>query len=375
MILSKLFSPFQLKNLELANRVVIPPMSQYSVGTDGLIGAWHQQHVGRMALSGAGLVIMEAHGVEAEGRISAHDLGMWNDDQAALLKSLLGTVREYSSTPIGIQLNHAGRKAGTNPPWVDAGHSMTDEQGGWPTVAPSAIPYKPGWRVPGILDEAGMARITQAFVDAALRAYAADVDFVELHAANGYLLSQFLSPLSNQRTDDFGGTPENRMRFPLQVARALRDAWPQDRPLGVRFNGSEFAPEGLALEEAVAFSSALHAIGYDYLHVSGGYNIYDQQAPAEQPGYMVNLAGAVKSANPDAVVIAVGLIYEGPQAEAIVQSGKTDLVAVGRGFLDDANWAIHAAIALGDKAPGPSPYDRFGPLGWPTHKVHAAAAD
>lgn len=365
--MSKLFTPYQLKELALANRVVIPPMSQYSVGSDGLLGAWHQQHVGRMMISGAGLVIMEAHGVEAMGRISGHDLGMWSDEQAERLQDLLATVRSYSSTPIGIQLNHAGRKAGTNPPWIEGGRSMTDEEGGWPTVAPSAIAYKPGWRVPEVLDEAGMQRITQAFVDAALRAYRAGVDFVELHAANGYLLSQFLSPLSNLRSDAYGGSAKNRMRFPLQVAQALRDAWPQDRPLGVRFNGSEFAPGGLELEEAVAFASALHAMGYDYLHVSGGYNIYDQQAPAGQPGYMVELAGAVKAANPDATVIAVGLIYEGAQAEAVVQSGKADLVAVGRGFLDDANWAIHAAIALGEKAPWPSPYDRFGPLGWPTH--------
>lgn len=365
--MSHLFAPYTLKGLPLANRIVVPPMSQYSAKADGLVQPWHAQHIGRLAISGAGMVIVEANAATEDGRITAHCLGLWNDTQAQAMARLLADVRTYSATPIGVQLNHAGRKAGTNPPWIDAGHSLTDDQGGWPTVAPSPIPYKPGWRVPRQIEEADMQRIIQGFVNAAKLAYKAGFDFVELHAANGYLLNQFLSPLSNQRTDVYGGSAENRRRFPLQVAKALREAWPTDRPLGVRFNGTDFAEGGLSVTEVVEFAQALHGLGYDYLHVSGGYNIYNQQAPADQPGYMVPYAAAVKGALPGACVIAVGLLYQPEKADAVVASGDADLVAIGRAILDDANWPIHAAIALGDIAPWPRPYDRFGPQGWPTH--------
>lgn len=370
--MSTLFTPLTVGPLTLANRIVVPPMSQYSAAHDGIATPWHAQHIGGLAISGAGLVICEANGVTLDGRITPHCLGLWNDEQAQALKKLLADIRTYSATPIGVQLNHAGRKAGTNPPWRNQGASLADEEGGWPTVAPSAIPYKPGWRVPEELDEAGMTRIIDGFVAAASRALAAGVDFVELHAANGYLLNQFLSPLSNQRKDEYGGSPENRMRFPLRVAKALRDAWPKTHLLGVRFNGGEFAEGGLGLEEVVQFARELHTLGYDYLHVSGGYNIYNQTPPADKPGYMVPFAAAVKEALPDAVVITVGLIYEAQQAEEILQEGRADLVAIGRGMLDDPNWPIHAAIALGETPPWPKPYDRFGPLGWPTHQTQEA---
>ncbi|BDH47086.1 oxidoreductase [Salmonella enterica subsp. enterica serovar Choleraesuis] len=370
--MTQLFSPLRLGPLTLANRIVVPPMSQYSAQNDGLVTPWHAQHIGRLAISGAGMVIVEANGVSPDGRITPHCLGLWNDDQRDAARALLTDLRSYSQTPVGVQLNHAGRKAGTNPPWQNGGQTLTDRQGGWPTIAPSAMAWKPGWRIPQELDEEGMARIVDDFVAAARRAWEAGYDFAELHAANGYLLSQFLSPLSNQRTDQYGGTPENRMRFPLRVARALREAWPQDRPLGVRFNGGEFAPGGLALDEAVAFARELHALGYDYLHVSGGYNIYNQQPPADQPGYMVPFAESVKRALPDAVVITVGLIYQPQLAEKILKQGSADLIAVGRAMLDDPNWPIHAAIALGENAPWPQPYNRFGAAGWPTHQTQEA---
>ncbi|KJM66006.1 oxidoreductase [Pluralibacter gergoviae] len=366
--MTTLFSPQQLGPLTLANRIVVPPMSQYSAGFDGIVTPWHAQHIGRLAISGAGMVIVEANGVAPEGRITPHCLGLWNDDQRDAARALLTDLRSYSRTPVGVQLNHAGRKAGTNPPWRDGGKSLENEEGGWPTVAPSAIAWKPGWRIPEEITEAQMAKVVDDFVAAGRRAREAGYDFAELHAANGYLLSQFLSPLSNRRTDRYGGSAENRMRFPLQVARALRESWPRDRPLGVRFNGGEFAEGGLALEEAVAFARELHALGYDYLHLSGGYNIYNQQPPADRPGYMVPFAAAVKEALPDAVVITVGLIYQPQLASEIVASGKADLVAVGRGILDDPNWPIHAAIALGETPPWPRPYDRFGAQGWPTHR-------
>ena len=365
--MSILFKPYDLSMLGLVNRVVVPPMSQYSSDRSGTVRPWHKQHIGRLAISGAGMVIVEANAIAADGRITPQCLGLYTDEQQAAMTALLGEVRTYSATPIGVQLNHAGRKAGTNPPWRQSGASLTDEEGGWPTIAPSAIPYKPGWRTPSLLTEDGMTQIVDQFVAASKRAYNIGFDFVELHAANGYLLNQFLSPLSNTRTDSYGGSAKNRMRFPIRVAQALRAAWPNDRPLGIRFNGSDFSDNGLALEECVAFSRELVAIGFDYLSVSGGYNIYDQTPPSDVPGYMVPFAAAVKHANPTTTVITVGLIHEAQHAEGVLQSGAADLIAVGRAVLDDANWPIHAAIALGEQAPWPLPYDRFGPAGWPTH--------
>jgi 2,4-dienoyl-CoA reductase-like NADH-dependent reductase (Old Yellow Enzyme family) len=370
--MSLLFSPLKVGPLTLKNRIVVPPMSQYSAGSDGVVAPWHAQHIGSLAISGASMVISEALGVTPDGRITPHCLGLWNDTQARALQKLLTDIRTYSDTPIGVQLNHAGRKASTNPPWIEHGAPLGSEQGGWRTVAPSAVPWRPGWPVPEALDEPGMDRILQAFISAARRALEAGVDFAELLAANGYLLSQFLSPLSNQRRDDYGGSPENRMRFPLRVAQALREIWPASLPLGVRFNGGEFADGGLELAEAVQYARELHRLGYDYLSVSGGYNVYNETPPAGQQGYMVPFAAAVKAALPDAIVITVGMIYEVKQADAILQERKADLIAVGRAILDDPHWPIHAAIAMGEKASWPKPYDRFGPRGWPGHKPQEA---
>lgn len=370
--MSLLFSPLKVGPLTLKNRIVVPPMAQYCAASDGMVAPWHAQHLGGLAISGAAMVISEAVGVTPDGRITPHCLGLWNDAQARALQKLLTDIRTYSDTPIGIQLNHAGRKAGSNPPWVDSGASLSDEQGGWSTVAPSAIAWRSGWRVPQALDEPEMERIVQGFVSAARRALEAGADFAELLAANGYLLSQFLSPLSNQRTDDYGGSPENRMRFPLRVAQALRNVWPHSRPLGVRFNGGEFADGGLELAEAVQFARELHQMGYDYLSVSGGYNVYSETPPDEHQGYLVPFAAAVKAALPEAVVIAVGMIYQPEWAEEALQQRRADLIAVGRGMLDDPRWPIHAAIAMGERPEWPKPYDRFGPRGWPGHQRQGA---
>ena len=367
--MSQLFTPRAVGPLTLRNRIVIAPMCQYSA-IDGVPQPWHVQHLGRLAVSGAGLVIVEATGVEAAGRISPVDTGLWNDDQETAFAALISGIRTYSDTPIGIQLGHAGRKASTTPPWI-GNRSVTAEEGGWTTFAPSALPFRDDWHTPVELDEAGLQRIIDAFVAAAGRALRAGFDLVELHAAHGYLLSEFLSPVANQRTDQYGGSPENRMRFPLRVAQALRDAWPRDKALGVRFNGSDWVEDGITIEEVQAFARALHDMGYDYLHVSTGGNVARAHIPGGEPGYQLPFAEAVKAAVPEANVIAVGMIYEPAQAEAIIAEGKADFVGIARAVLDDPNWPHHAATALGQPEGLPNQYARATRTTWPAYdRIH-----
>lgn len=361
--MSQLFTPRSLGPLTLKNRIVIAPMCQYSA-IDGVAQPWHVQHIGRLALSGAGLVIVEATGVEAAGRITPDDLGLWNDAQAAVLAEILRGVRTYSDTPIGIQLGHAGRKASTSAPWK-GGRALSSDEGAWTTCAPSALPFRDDWHTPTEMTEADMDRVVAAFEDAARRADRAGFDLVELHAAHGYLLSEFLSPVSNQRTDAYGGSAEGRARFPLRVARALRDAWPKTKALGVRFNGSDWVAGGVALDEVIAFGRAVHEMGYDYLHLTSGGNVARAEIPGAEPGYQVRFAEAVKQAVPDATVMAVGMIVEPHQAEEIVASGQADLIAVARAVLDDANWGHHAAVALGHGEGLPPQYERAGKAHWP----------
>lgn len=361
--MSHLFSSRAIGPLTLRNRIVVAPMCQYSA-IDGVPQPWHAQHLGRLAISGAGLVIVEATGVEAEGRITPGDTGLWNDAQAQAFAALLKDIRTYSDTPIGIQLAHAGRKASTAAPW-DGGQALPADQGAWTTSAPSAIPFREEWHTPVALDEAGMQRVIDAFVAAAGRALRAGFDLIELHAAHGYLLSEFLSPISNHRTDVYGGSNENRMRFPLRVAQALRDAWPRDKALGVRFNGSDWVDGGLTIEDVQAFARALHAIGYDYLHVSSGGNVARAPIPGKDAGYQLPFAEAVKAAAPDANVVAVGMIYDPAQAEAVIADGKADFVGIARAVLDDPHWPHHAAVALGVKEGLPKQYLGAGATVWP----------
>ncbi|RZJ30908.1 MAG: oxidoreductase, partial [Brevundimonas sp.] len=258
----------------------------------------------------------------------------------------------------------------TTPPWI-GNRALTPEEGAWTTSAPSAVAFKDDWHTPVELDEAGMERVIDAFVSAAGRALRAGFDLVELHAAHGYLLSEFLSPVSNHRTDAYGGSNENRMRFPLRVARVLRDAWPRDKALGVRFNGSDWVEDGLSVEDAQGFARALHDIGYDYLHISTGGNVARAHIPGGEPGYQLPFAEAVKTAVPEANVIAVGMIYEPAQAEAIIAEGRADFVAVARAVLDDPNWPHHAATALGQPEGLPNPYARATQTTWPAYdRIH-----
>ena len=371
--MSQLFSPRAVGPLTLRNRIVIAPMCQYSA-VDGVPQPWHWQHLGKLAVSGASLVIVEATGVEAAGRISWGDLGLWNDEQEAAFTALIRDIRTYSDTPIGIQLGHAGRKASTTPPWIDGGRAAADDEDSWETSSASAIAFKDGWHTPVALDDAGMDRVVEAFVQSAKRADRAGFDVVELHAAHGYLLTQFLSPLSNHRTDAFGGSLENRMRFPLRVAAALRDAWPRTKALGVRFNGSDWTEGGITPDEAVVFGRALHDLGYDYLHLTSGGNVATARIPGDQPNYQVPFAAAVKAGVPEATVMAVGMIVDPQQAEDVVASGEADLVAIARAVLDDPNWAHHAAVALGQPEDLPKQYERAGQSKWRGYeRAHARA--
>lgn len=357
--MSHLFSPFALGPLALKNRIVIAPMCQYSA-VDGAATDWHRVHLGHLALSGAALLIIEATAVEAVGRITHGCLGLWSDATEAALQSALQTVRAHSRMPIAIQLGHAGRKASSHVPW-QGGMLIPLEQGGWRPLAPSALPHLEGEAPPEALDEAGLRRIVAAFANAARRAHRLGLDAIELHGAHGYLLHQFLSPLSNVRTDAYGGSLANRMRFPLQVFDAVRAAVPASMPVGVRLSATDWVDGGWDVVQSAAFVRELQARGLSFLHVSSGGVSQRQRIPIG-PGYQVGLAEQLKRET-GAPTIAVGLITEPEQAEAIVASGQADLVALARAMLFDPRWPWHAAAQLGATVEAPPQYWRSQPRG------------
>jgi 2,4-dienoyl-CoA reductase-like NADH-dependent reductase (Old Yellow Enzyme family) len=350
---SALFQPLKLRGLTLPNRIVISPMCQYSA-SDGCATDWHLLHFGSMMTSGAGLFIIEATAVDPRGRITPECLGLWNDDNEDALRDVLLRVRRYSRVPVGIQLSHAGRKAASHRPFVGKGPLKSD-QGAWPVIGPSAIPFADGWQVPHVMNRADMDEVVDVFVQAAKRADRLGVDLIELHAAHGYLLSAFLSPLANQRTDEYGGSREKRMRFPLEVFSAVRAVWPEHKPLGVRANGTDWHPQGLQTEDAVVFATELHKRGCDFVDLSTGGNAYTKVPIG--PGYQVPFAEAVRQASGLATV-AVGLIQSPSQAENIVASGQADLVAVGRAVLNNPHWPWQAAEELGCSVEVPWQYFR-----------------
>jgi 2,4-dienoyl-CoA reductase-like NADH-dependent reductase (Old Yellow Enzyme family) len=334
-------------------------MCQYSA-VDGAATDWHQMHLGQLALSGAGLLIIEATAVEAIGRITPGCLGLWSDATEAALQRVLHSVRAHSRMPIAIQLGHAGRKGSSHAPW-DGGQLIAPEQGGWRPVAPSALPQLEGEAPPLVLDETGLQRIVAAFVDAAQRAQRLGLDAIELHVAHGYLLHQFLSPISNVRSDAYGGSLENRMRFPLQVFEAVRAAVPASMPVGLRLSATDWVDGGWDPAQSLAFARALQARGLSFLHVSSG-GISPQQKIPIGPGYQVGLAEALKRET-GLPTVAVGLITEPDQAEAIVASGQSDLVALARGMLFDPRWPWRAAARLGATVEAPPQYWRSQPRG------------
>ncbi len=342
--MNTLFSSINLGGLELANRIIIPPMDQYSAD-EGRPSQWHHMHYGHLAVSGAGLLIVEATAVEPEGRISLGDLGLWSDEHEKLHKGMLDFIGAFSSTPVAIQLGHSGRKGSTARPWEGRG-PLELHEGGWNVCAPSPLPFDATSPTPLALSSGDIDRLTASFVAAAQRAQRAGYKAVELHAAHGYLLHEFLSPLTNKREDVYGGSLENRMRLPLQVFAAVRKALPSTMPVGMRVSGTDFAPGGWDVHECAVLAQQLEKAGGAFIHVSGG-GLTPEQKIHLAPGYQVHLAQAIKQAVENMPVIAVGLITEPELAAGIIVTGQADMVAVGRAMMYDPRWPWHAAAALG----------------------------
>lgn len=357
--MSQLFSPVQLGSMQLDNRIVIAPMCQYSA-QQGNAQHWHSVHLGHLALSGAALLIIEATAVEPDGRISPYDLGLWDDSNEQALTDRIKEIRGLSDIKVGIQLGHAGRKASTDVPWR-GGEQLDPQQGGWQTVAPSALAYAEGENPPLSLTASQLDALTQKFVDSAKRAVRAGVDLIEIHAAHGYLLHQFLSPLSNQRTDQYGGSLENRMRYPLEVFKAVKQAVSDSVVVGLRLSATDWVAGGWDEAQSVTFCQQLEALNCDYLHVSSG-GLSPQQKISVGPNYQVPFANTIRQ-QVTIPVIAVGLITEPQQAEDIITGGEADVVALARGILYDPRWPWHAAAALNAEVKVPPQYLRCEPHG------------
>jgi len=353
-----LFAPVRLGKLELANRIVIAPMCQYSAH-DGCMNDWHLVHLGHLAISGAALLTIEATAVLPEGRITYADVGLYDDATEAAMRRTLDAIRHCSDIPVAIQLSHAGRKASTEVPWKTGGQFPPESPFGWQTEAPSAVPYDDGYLAPVALDRDGLGRIREAFVAAARRANRIGIDVIQLHVGHGYLLHQFISPLSNRREDEYGGSLENRIRFPLEVFEAVRDAFPADKAVTVRISGTDWVEGGWDIEQTIAFAREVEKLGCGAIHITSGGLHPAQQIPVG-PNYQVPLARAVKQAV-QMPVVAVGLITEFEQAEAIVGTGDADLIAIARAILYDPRWPWHAAAQLGAHVRAPSPYLRSQP--------------
>lgn len=348
-----LFSPLAQRSLTLRNRIVVSPMCQYS-STDGLAEDWHLVHLGSLARGGAAVVITEANAVLPEGRITPRDLGIWSDAHAERLARIAAFVGSLGAIP-GTQLAHAGRKASTARPW-EGGAPVAPHAGGWIPDGPSPERYADGYPVPAVLDESGIARVIEAFRAAARRALAAGFRLVEVHAAHGYLLHEFLSPLTNRRTDAWGGAFEQRTRFPLEVVRAVRGVWPAELPVWVRVSATDWAEGGWSGDDTVRFATMLRGEGVDLVDCSGGGLVPGQKIPVA-PGYQVPFAERVRR---EAGIAsgAVGLITDPAQADAIVREGRADVVLLAREMLRNPHWPLHAAQALGAEGPWPPQYVR-----------------
>lgn len=348
--MSALFCPISLRELKLVNRLVVSPMCQYSA-VDGRMQEWHRMHLGSMALSGASLVMVEATAPTPQGRITPGCTGLWNEQTEAAMDAVVRSVRAIATTALGLQIGHAGRKGSSARPW-EGGQQMPIDQGGWRTIAPSALAHSEGEEPPSAMSLSDMDALSAAFVATVERAVRLGFDAIELHAAHGYLLHQFLSPLANRREDAYGGSAENRMRFPLQLFAAMRAAWPAHKPMGVRISATDWVEESSwDLPAACAFAQSLERLGADWIDVSSG-GVSRKQQIRLAPGYQVPFAQAVK-ASVKIPVIAVGLITAATQAEAILAEGQADLVALGRGFLWDPRWGWHAAAELGATVSAP----------------------
>jgi 2,4-dienoyl-CoA reductase-like NADH-dependent reductase (Old Yellow Enzyme family) len=352
-----LFTPIQLRQLEIQNRVMVSPMCQYSA-TEGSPGPWHHMHLGQFAASGVGLLCIEMTNIEAAGRITPHCMGLYSDDNESALRQVVNFCKDIADTPIALQLAHAGRKASSARPW-EGRKPILPSDGGWEIVAPSAIALQDDTPVPRELDSTEITDMVNKFANAARRAERIGIDALELHAAHGYLLHQFLSPISNRRTDKYGGSLDNRMRFVLEVFEATRAAWPATKPLGIRLSATDWIDGGWGVDQSIVLCKLLKQSGCDWIDVSSGGLAPDQVVPVG-PGFQVPLSEQIRQETGMAT-IAVGLITEPRQAETILSEGKADIVALGRGMLYNPRWVWHAADELGAQIEYPVRYQRCRP--------------
>ena len=353
--MSKLFSPLTIKNIILRNRIVVSPMCQYS-SSDGFSTDWHLVHLGSRAVGGAGLIITEAAAVSPEGRISPGDLGLWKDEHIEGLSRIAGFIHQHGAVA-GIQLAHAGRKASCAVPW-EGGKQLEERNGGWQTLAPGNIPFLEGIRPPDPLTTEGINNVISDFTSAAKRALAAGFRVIEIHSAHGYLLHEFLSPLSNDRNDEYGGSFGNRIRLLKQVIEGIRSVWPAENPLFVRISSTDWKEEGWTLEDSVQLAHILKKTGVDLIDCSSGGNVFHARVPVG-PGYQVPFAEAIRKTG--ILTGAVGLITTAAQAESILREEKADLVFFAREFLRNPYFPLHAANELGEEAVWPVQYLRAAP--------------
>jgi 2,4-dienoyl-CoA reductase-like NADH-dependent reductase (Old Yellow Enzyme family) len=355
--MSTLFSDFTLRETTFSNRVAVAPMCQYSA-VDGAPGDWHLMHLGSLAISGAGLLICEATGISAEGRITPDCTGLYSDENEAAFRRVIEFCRSVAPLSIGIQLSHSGRKGSTRAPWLDGG-PLAEEEGAWIPSAPSAVPYLDGWSPPRALDTEDLERIKADFVAAARRAARLGFDLLEIHAAHGYLLHQFLSPITNRRDDEYGGGLEARMRFPLEVFEAVRAVYPENRPVTLRLSASDWIDGGWDLAQSEVFCRELKSLGCDLVHVSSG-GLDQGQKITTGPGYQTGMSEQLRR-TAGIATMAVGQITDPVQAETILRTGQADMVALARGMLWDPRWVWKAAATLGAELNLPAPYARANP--------------
>lgn len=367
---SALFSPYKINGLELANRINVAPMCQYSA-SDGVIGDWHMTHLGMLANSGAGLVFVEMTDVERRGRITHGCVGIYSDECEAAFKRVIDHCKRIGTAKFGVQIAHAGRKASSQRPW-EGGQGLKPDQDPWETIGPSPIAFGPAWPAPRQMSEEDIAQVRDAYVNGARRALRAGFDTIQLHMAHGYLIHAFTSPISNRRNDRYGGDLAGRMSFSLEVVRAMRAVLPKDYPLGARISAVDWMDGGLTVEDAVTWVAAMKESGLDYVDVSSGGVTSEIRTPTT-PGYNVPIAEQIKRETGIATSV-VGLIATAKQAEAIVAEGKADMVALGRAMLEDPHWAWKAAKELGADVVRPNQYLRAAPKLWPgaTYRDNAA---
>ncbi len=352
-----LFSPFKLRELTLQNRIVVSPMCQYSA-QDGCAQDWHLMHIGNLCSGKSGMVIIEMTNVSAVGRITPNCLGLYNDETQAALQKVVSFCKTQTDSPIAVQLAHAGRKASTLPPWTGRA-SLAIDQGGWQPLAPSDVDFGDNDNLPRAMTLDEIAQLKTDFVNSTKRANEIGFDAIEVHAAHGYLLHQFLSPLTNLRDDQYGGSLENRMRLPLEIFAAMREVWPEEKPMGVRISATDWVDQGWDLSQSEVFAKELDKLNCDWLDVSSG-GLHPKQRITTGPGYQLPFAEAIKK-HIDMPIMSVGEITQAQQANQIIQNGQADLVAIGRAMLYNPRWTWHAATELNVDLTYPNQYLRCRP--------------